>query len=75
MSHLNTKHRYVSKFRPVGIGTIPDTVRWDYVEAPRMYGLANRPDLPVSRHTYGVICTDPPLTTQQMDHFGYELHR
>jgi len=27
-----------------------------------MYGLANRPDLPQSRHTFGIISTERQLT-------------
>jgi hypothetical protein len=34
-----------------------------------MHGITNRPDLPMSRHRYGVVCTERPLTADEMHHF------
>jgi hypothetical protein len=55
--------------RPASFGGLPAGVGWNYVEAPAMFGLANRPDLPTSRHPYGVIETDRELTPAELAHF------
>lgn len=60
---------YRMKYRPAGIGTLPPGIGWNYKEAPALHGLANRPDLPRSAYTFGVITTDRPLTAQEMADF------
>jgi hypothetical protein len=69
MSHLTTPWRYRPTLRPASGGGVPAGVRWDYVEAPAMHGLANRPDLHLSPFRYGVICTDRKLTSEECSHF------
>lgn len=62
-------NRYVPQLRPASFATLPFGVGWFYVEAPALHGLANRPDLPQSRHRYGVIETTRPLTDREREHF------
>ncbi len=62
-------NRYRTTLRPASGGGVPEGVHWNYVEAPSMPDLANRPDLPVSRYRYGVIETDRPLTEAELSHF------
>lgn len=62
-----TPHHYIPRLRPAGFATLPHGVKWDYVEAPQMEGLANRPELPRSRHRYGVISTDRALTDDELE--------
>ncbi len=57
---------YRPMLRPASSGSLPSGVAWDYVEAPYMHGLANRPDLPTSKYRYGVIQTDRPLTPEEL---------
>jgi hypothetical protein len=64
--------RYRPTLRPAGFATLPAGVRWTYVEAPEMEGLANRPDLPRSRWRYGVIEVDRPLTAEETKRFDLE---
>jgi hypothetical protein len=64
-----TNHLYCMILRPASKATLPSDVVWDYIEAPAMYGLANRPDLPTSKHRYGVIRLDRALTDYEMEHF------
>lgn len=66
-------NHYRMKYRPAGFGTLPRGVTWTYIETPAMRGLADRPDLPRSRHTFGVIETDRPLTEQERADFEVEL--
>jgi hypothetical protein len=65
---------YIPRFRPAGFATLPPGVGWEYVEVPRMFGLCNRADLPQSRHTYGVIRTSRPLTTEEQRSFELDPH-
>lgn len=60
---------YRPLLRPAAGGGVPPGVRWDYVEAPDEHIAARRPELPVSRHRYGVICTDRKLTDAECFHF------
>jgi hypothetical protein len=69
MAHLTTPWLYCPQLRPASGGGVPPGVRWDYAEAPTMYGLANRPDLPMSTLRYGVIYTDRELTAEECAHF------
>lgn len=61
-----TAHRYYTRLRPVGLGTIPK-VNWEWVEQP---GLAQyRPHgsaLPISNRRYGVFATERPLTAEEL---------
>lgn len=61
--------RYIPFLRPAGFATLPEGVKWSYVEAPLMYGLYTRGDLPQSRHKFGIIETDRELTAAEIDHF------
>jgi len=61
--------RYRTTLRPASGGGMPPGVRWDYVEAPAMFGLAKRPDLPTSQYRYGVVCTDRELSAAERTHF------
>ena len=65
-----TQWRYRPTLRPASSGGMPQGVRWEYLEAPAMDGLANRPDLPTSRHRYGVVSTDRELSEAERDHFS-----
>lgn len=62
-------NRYRMMYRPAGFGTLPRGVFWQYAEAPRMFGLCTRTDLPTSQHTFGVIETDRPLTDEERETF------
>ena len=62
-------NRYVPLLRPASRATLPADIGWNYLEAPQMFGLANRPDLPQSAHRYGVIETTRPLTDAELKHF------
>jgi hypothetical protein len=66
-------HRYRMKYRPCGFATLPQGLTWNYVEAPVMHGLANRPDLPTSRHMFGVFEADRPLTDQEREDYEIEV--
>lgn len=66
----NTK-KYRPLLRPASRATLPD-LGWYYVEAPAMFGLANRPDLPTSRHRYGVISFERDLTAKECETFDLE---
>jgi hypothetical protein len=59
------KFLYRPKLRPASFATLPPGLKWNYAEAPAMYGLANRPDLPQSRFPYGVIETERQLTPEE----------
>lgn len=62
-------NEYLPLLRPASFSTLPDGVTWEYVKAPSMPGLANRPDLPRSDNRYGVIRTSRTLTTEEGAHF------
>jgi hypothetical protein len=64
---------YRPVFRPPGYATLPPGVGWDYVEVPPSL-LHYRPDLPVSRYTYGIIKTDRPLTEKERDTYQLLTH-
>ena len=65
------RHRYRPLLRPAGFATMPAGLKWDYVEVPR--DIAHlRPNLPVSRHRYGVIACDRELTVKECVHFDVE---
>ena len=61
-------NRYRTTLRPAGFGGVPEGVSWRYLEWPSMMGFG-RADIPTSRHRYGVIETDRPLTKAEMEHF------
>jgi hypothetical protein len=58
---------YRPTLRPASFCTLPQGVKWDYVEVP--LSISGRPDLPISVHRYGVIKTDRALTKDEMQHF------
>jgi hypothetical protein len=60
-------HIYRPTLRPVASYTLPEGLEWEFVEAP---SYANRPDLPSSRHPFGVIAVDRKLTADECDRFG-----
>lgn len=62
-------NRYIPLLRPASRSTLPQGVDWVYVEAPAMYGLAHRPDLPQSVHRYGVVSLSRELTAEERNHF------
>lgn len=64
-----SEFRYIPLFRPASFCTLPEGVKWSYVEAPQMHGLYMGGDLPQSRHRFGIIATDRALTEQELDHF------
>jgi hypothetical protein len=61
-------HLYRLQYRPPGAATLPSGLKWDFHEAPRDdYDLQQRrPELPRSRHPFGVIRTERPLTPEEM---------
>ena len=60
-------YRYRPLYRYPSFDTLPSGLEWDYVEIPAAY---NRPDLPRSKHPFGVIYTVRPLTDEELRHFG-----
>ena len=65
------QYLYRPLLRPAGFATMPAGLKWDYVEVPR--DIAHlRPNLPVSRHRYGVIACDRELTVKECVHFDVE---
>jgi hypothetical protein len=66
------RHYYRPLLRPAGFATMPPGLKWDYVEVPREIAHL-RPNLPVSRHRYGVIACERELTEEECQR--YELAR
>lgn len=64
-------NRYRTTLRPPAFGGLPQGVAWKYVEAPPD-GRKYPGNIPVSKHLYGVIETDRPLTASELDHFDIE---
>lgn len=64
-------HRYRTTLRPISFCTLPSNLKWQYVEIP-LDDAHYRPDLPVSRHRYGVFETDRELTPTELRHFDIE---
>lgn len=64
---------YRPVFRPPGFATLPQGVGWDYVEVPPNLSFY-RPELPVSRYTYGIIRTDRQLTERERDTYQLLKH-
>ena len=60
---------YRPLLRPASFASLPAGLRWEYVEAPAMYGLCNRSELPRSAHRFGIISTDRALTPEEADRF------
>lgn len=60
---------YTLQYRPPGIGTCPKG--WELVERPRMPGWERRTDLPESKHRFGVIGYERPLSAEDVER--YEL--
>jgi hypothetical protein len=66
------EYLYRPLLRPASFCTLPEGMTWDYIEAPAMEGLANRPDLPRSRHRFGIIASPRQLTQSELRHFDLE---
>jgi hypothetical protein len=66
-----TKYLYRPLFRPVSFCTLPAGLAWDYAQTPSDHSV-DRPDLPVSRHLYGIIETTRQLTREEMSTFDLE---
>jgi len=64
-----TLYRYTLKYRPPGFATLPKG--WALVERPQIPGFDRREDLPVSRHRFGVVAYERPLTDKEIQ--DYEL--
>jgi hypothetical protein len=64
-------NRYRTILRPAGFGGLPAGVGWVYVETPpgEIYDRRLVSCVPVSRHRYGVVETDRPLTREELEHF------
>lgn len=61
------KHSYRLLYRPASFSTLPPGLVWEYAEAPPELA-DRRPDLPRSRHPFGVIrCRE--LTADEMRDF------
>ena len=65
------RYLYRPLLRPAGFATMPAGLKWDYVEVPREIAHL-RPNLPVSRHRYGVIVCERELTKTECRHFDLE---
>lgn len=63
-------HLYRMRYRPASLSTLPRGLEWVYVEAPPDLAV-RRPDLPVSKHRFGVISTVRSLTAEEME--SYEI--
>jgi hypothetical protein len=61
---------YRPTLRPASFSTLPQGIRWDFVEVPVD---VRRPELPLSRHRYGVIAVNRRLTADECDRFGLVL--
>ena len=68
------RYLYRPLLRPAGFATMPPGLKWDYVEVPREIAHL-RPNLPVSRHRYGVIACDRELTERECSNFALESAR
>lgn len=60
---------YRTRYRPPSTTTLPEGVVWTLVEIG-WDERHQRPDLPLTRHTYPAFTTDRPLTAEEMDRFG-----
>ena len=63
--------KYRPMLRPAGFCTLPQGVKWDYVEAPSY--ITARPDLPSSSYPHGIIAIDRELTVDECKHFDLRL--
>jgi hypothetical protein len=70
-SRQKTEYFYAPLLRPASYATLPRGLQWDYVEAPKDTRI-DRPDLPVSKRTHGVIRTAKPLTLDVCRRFSLE---
>ena len=63
--------RYRTTLRPAAFGGLPHGVGYRYVEAPYDLLLPGSmpPDMPRSKHRYGVVETDRELTPEELEHF------
>lgn len=63
------RYHYKPLLRPASFASVP--AGWDYVEAPLEYA-PNRRDIPRSKHKYGIIAYNRPLTEEEMEHYSLE---
>jgi hypothetical protein len=66
-----TEWLYRPLLRPASFCTLPEGLSWNYVEIPSEYA-ADRPDLPISRHRFGIIATTRQLTAKERYTFDLE---
>ena len=66
-----TEWLYRPLLRPASFCTLPEGLSWNYVEVPSEYA-ADRPDLPISRHRFGIIATTRQLTAKERYTFDLE---
>lgn len=66
-----TVHRYALLYRPPSFATLP--VGWTLVERPQVPGFERREDLPLSRHRFGVVAYDRPLTDEEIASYQLEV--
>src|ERR1700730_5373327 len=67
----HTEWLYRPLLRPASFCTLPEGLSWNYVEIPSEYA-ADRPDLPISRHRFGIIATTRQLTAKERYTFDLE---
>lgn len=64
--------QYTMRYRPAGFATLPSNLHWEYVEAPARFDVGvRRPDLPISKHPFGVFTADRILTADELR--SYEI--
>jgi hypothetical protein len=66
---LSDRYKYQPLLRPASFATLPPGLAWEYVESPTSIG-HNRPDLPMSIHTHGIIATTRQLTAEELDRYS-----
>ena len=66
-----TRWLYRPLLRPASFCTLPEGLSWNYLEIPSEYA-ADRPDLPISRHRFGIIATTRELTAKERYTFDLE---
>lgn len=66
--------RYTMRYRPAGFATLPHGLRWEYVEAPARWDCGvRRPDLPMSKHPFGVFTADRELTQDELRSYEIDI--
>lgn len=68
------EYLYRPMYRDAYVSAFPKDVTWDYVEAPASNPMiAIRRNLPLSRHPFGIIATNRPLTPQEREEFQMQI--